>query len=361
MTLNNVYDNAIARGDIENDLAQRQILIPMQRLLDQLVKRRRFSLRWHHRQPVKGLYIHGAVGGGKTFLMDLFFAQVPIQEKRRFHFHQFMQQVDARLRRLQGAPNPLLRIADELAKKARVLCLDEFLVNDIADAMILGELLNALFERGVVIVSTSNTPPDDLYRNGIQRARFLPAIKAIKAHCEVLSLSEKRDYRLGRQINLETWLFPLTEQNYNKMVKQFSLLEEEYQCESVISIQSRDIPYVRCGKRSVWFEFKVICNVPRSQLDYLEIARRFDTVFVSDIPVLQERDTVFAILLMHFVDVMYDSGIRLVFSAAIPLDQLTINGEIAQSFKRTISRLQEMQSADYLTRHLRRVEQSMVD
>jgi len=265
--------------------------------------------------------------------------------------------VDAQLRRLQGTADPLIHIADAMAKTARVLCLDEFLVNDIADAMILGELLNALFERGVVIVSTSNMPPDDLYRNGIQRARFLPAIAAIKAHCEVLSLNEQRDYRLGRQINLETWLSPLNEQNNDTMRNQFVLLEKEPQTNGEIAIQTRDIPYIMMGMRSIWFDFKVICNVPRSQLDYLEIAKRFDTVFVSGIPALEERDTVYAILLIHFVDVMYDCGIRLVFSAAIPLEQLTIQGEVAQSFKRTISRLQEMQSSDYLLRHSRRAEQ----
>lgn len=357
MTLDEAYDAAIERGDIENDPAQRQILSSMQNLIGELTTRRRFSLPWNNRQTVKGLYLHGAVGGGKTFLMDMFFEHLPLQEKRRVHFHQFMQQVDARLRRLQGTKNPLQAIAEELANTSRVLCLDEFLVNDIADAMILAELLNTLFERGVVLVATSNTAPDDLYRNGVQRNRFLPAIAAIKANCEVLSLNEKRDYRLGRQISLETWLYPLTDDTMKKMADQFAMLEKNYQSDGLLTVQNRDIPYLCCGQQCIWFDFKVICNVPRSQLDYLEITNRFDTVFVSNIPALQERDIVYAVLLMHFVDVMYDSGMRLIFSAAIPLDELTMQGEIAQSFKRTLSRLQEMQSEDYLKRHRRRVEQ----
>ncbi|AHE66095.1 putative ATPase [Legionella oakridgensis ATCC 33761 = DSM 21215] len=306
------------------------------------------------KKTLQGIYLYGPVGGGKTYLMDLFYQGVGIQQKSRFHFHHFMQQVDAQLRRLQGHKDPLRNIAANLAKSTRLLCLDEFFVHDIADAMILAELLQALFNHGVILVATSNTEPDNLYLNGLQRARFLPAIELIKSHCQVLALMENRDYRLGRALLEETYLYPLNDSTNQTLHRQFEAISSEVISEGKLTIQNRCIPFVKCSEHAVWFVFDVICNLPRSQLDYLEIAERFDTVFVSKIPRLTRDDTVRAILLMHFIDVMYDKGVRVIFSAEVPAEQLYTEGAIRHDFQRTLSRLEEMQSSDYLRRHTRR-------
>jgi len=417
------YDGAIERGEIENDTRQRELVITMQRLADELdtpekswfpwrrpatiklsqdptklcqeptsrglsagssdpgIERDfwiprtscgtsgrtscgtwgRFNLMavWRRAKPPRGLYLYGPVGVGKTFLMDLLFDNVAITAKKRFHFHHFMQQVDAQLRRLQGEKDPLQRIAAELAESTRLLCFDEFLVEDVAYAMILSDLLQALFNKGVVLVATSNTLPDNLYLKGVQRARFLPAIAAIKANCDVLCLGNQRDYRLGRDLIFETYIYPLQPQTDALLEKQFNLLAPENNSNGEITVQYRKIPYIHCSETAIWFAFNIICHTPRSQLDYLEIADRFEAVFVSDIPVLGKHDTLAAILLIHFVDVMYDRGIRLIVSAAVPIDQLYCEGEMLDAFKRTYSRLQEMQSVDYQRRHPRRAVQSL--
>ncbi|KTC76835.1 cell division protein ZapE [Legionella brunensis] len=361
MRLIQCYEEAIARGDIEDDPLQRKVLASMQRLAEDLQLPRRSWLNWLQKlpQPV-GLYLYGPVGVGKTYLMDLFYQYVAEEQKVRIHFHHFMQQVDGQLRRLQGQKDPLKRIAAELAKTIRLLCFDEFLVHDVAHAMILAEMLQALFAEGIVLVATSNTPPDELYLNGIQRVRFLPAIALIKTHCEVISLGEKRDYRLGREPLCTAYLYPLNLTTENSLAEQFAAIGGEIEEGGSLAVQNRSIPFVKCSERAVWFEFNVICNLPRSQLDYLEIATRFDTVFVSNIPALTASDTVHVILLIHFIDVMYDRGIRVVMSAAVPLEALYVQGEMSQAFKRTLSRLQEMQSIDYLRRHPRRVAQNIM-
>ena len=361
MTLISHYDAAIASGDIQDDLRQRQVLLSMQRLAEELQMPKRSWFHRRHKQQVLGLYIHGPVGVGKSYLMDLFYQQINERKKARFHFHHFMQQIDMQLRRLQGQKDPLWHIAADFSKRTRLLCFDEFLVHDVAYAMILAELLQAFFARGVILVATSNTCPDDLYLNGVQRARFLPAIALIKSHCEVISLGYKRDYRLGRERLVEAYLYPLGSATEERLTDQFDLLEQNSVSCGNLMVQNREIPFIKCGERAIWFDFKVICNLPRSQLDYLEIADRFDTIFVSDIPALTANDTVYAILLVHFVDVMYDRGIRLIISAATPLQQLYVQGEVLDSFKRTLSRLQEMQSADYARRHPRRQVQNWVN
>ncbi len=351
MTLIDHYEVAIAEGDIEDDLLQRQVLLSMQRLMNDLAKPESSWFSWRTKTPIRGIYLHGPVGIGKTFLMDLFYQQVAEQQKARFHFHHFMQQIDTQLRQRQGQKDPLRRLAADLAKRIRLLCFDEFLVHDVAYAMILAELLQALFAHGIILVVTANVCPDDLYLNGTNRERFLPAIKLIKAKCEVIPLSYRKDYRLGRELMLQTYLHPLGASTDKLLTEQFAYLATQVRENGFLQIQKREIPFIKCGAEEVWFDFKVICNLPRSQLDYLEIADRFNTVFVSSIPALSENDTVFVILLIHFIDVLYDRGIKLVISAAVPLELLYVQGEMSQEFKRTRSRLQEMQAADYLRRH----------
>ncbi|HAT8316509.1 TPA: cell division protein ZapE [Legionella pneumophila] len=360
MSLIEQYEAAIYRGEIDSDPEQREILEHMQRLAEDLQKKSDSWFPWRKKHPIKGLYIYGPVGVGKTYLVDLFYQHIDEEKKARFHFHHFMQQIDAQLRRLQGKKNPLQYIAKEMAKSIRLLCFDEFLVHDVAYAMILAELLQALHRYGVVLVISSNTHPDELYLNGVHRERFIPAIEIIKKDCEVLNLNQKRDYRLGRQPLLEAYLYPLNEQIQEAMEKQFALITREEDCKGFITVQNRDIPYIKYGARSIWFAFDVICNFPRSQLDYLEIADRFDNVFLSDVYQLTESHTAQAIMFIHFIDVMYDRGIKLIISADVPAEELYVKGEMKETFKRTLSRLIEMQSVDYLSRHPRRLVKEML-
>ena len=361
MSLIKEYEAAIAGGNIVEDPSQRAALNRMQNLLDSINAQSDSWLSWLYKKSMYGFYLYGPVGVGKTFLMDLFYAQVNKKQKARFHFHHFMQQIDAQLRRSQGKKDPLRHIAAELAKKVRLLCFDEFLVNDVAHAMILAELLQALFKQGIVLGVTSNTSPENLYLNGIHRERFIPAIKLIQANCQVLAINYKKDYRLGRMPLLEAYLYPLNAETTEKLIKQFAQISPNAQEKGTLMVQNREISFIKCGQRAVWFDFKIICNLPRSQLDYLEIADRFDTIFLSNIPALTSQDTVFAILLIHFIDVLYDRGIRLIISAAVPVELIYIEGEMRKEFQRTLSRLQEMQAADYLNRHPWRHEEHLLD
>ncbi len=359
MILIDQYDAAVARAEISNDPSQRSVITPMQRVADDLATLRPSWFNCWRKKQVTGLYLHGPVGVGKTYLGDLFYQNVDEPLKSRFHFHHFMQQVDAQLRRLQGQKDPLRRIAANLAKTTRLLCFDEFMVYDVADAMILAELLQALFAHDVVLVATSNICPDDLYLEGVHRERFLPAIELIKQHCQVLALAEHSDYRLGRAPQQQAYLYPLDEAAQHALTQQFAAIAVDVTEGVDLCVQNRLIPCVKCSERAVWFTFDVICNLPRCQLDYLEIADRFDTVFVSDIPIFAVNDTVRIILLINFIDVMYDRGIRLVVSAAVAVEQLYLNGEKYHAFQRTLSRLEEMQSEDYSRRHQRRQLQSL--
>lgn len=354
MMLVTQYDAAIKCGEINMDPSQRHILMQMQRLVDDLQKANSSWFSLIRKIPIKGVYLYGPVGVGKTYLMDLFFEYVEERRKARFHFHHFMQQVDAQLRLMQGHKDPLKHIANKLAKSIRVLCFDEFFVHDVAYAMILAELIPALISHGVTLVITSNTLPDDLYKNGVQRKRFLPVITAINQHCDVLILDEQRDYRVGRVPLVDAYLYPLNEQTQQIMERQFVLLAGAFKEHGFVTIQNRDIPYLKCGSVSIWFEFDVLCNLPRSQLDYLELANKYDSIFVSNIPELTENHTLQTIMLIHFIDVMYDRGINILISAAVPVNQLYVKGELLDTFKRTLSRLIEMQSVDYLSRHPKR-------
>lgn len=352
MNLEMQYDEAIKRGEINNDPIQRDFLTHLQRIIDELESKPSwFSWR---KQQIKGLYVYGPVGAGKTYLIDMFYQCVTEKKKARFHFHHFMQQVDVQLRQLQGKEDPLRQLAKNIAQSTRLLCFDEFLIHDVAYAMILAELLQALHAEGVILVISSNTKPDDLYANGVQRQRFLPAIALIKNNCDVFFLNEQRDYRRGRQPLLNAYLYPLNQQTADVMQQQFIELSKEIVHAGTILIQNREIPYIQKSEKSLWFAFSILCNLPRSQLDYLEIADLYDNVFLSDIPCLTENHTTQTIMFIHFIDVMYDRGINVIISAAVPLDKLYVSGELKDTFLRTQSRLAEMQSVDYLQRHPRR-------
>ncbi|HVT62319.1 MAG TPA: cell division protein ZapE [Legionellaceae bacterium] len=352
MNLEEAYTASVQRGDIQDDAEQRRLLLPLQRIARRLATQQAWYRFLLPKQPLKGLYIVGPVGVGKTFMMDLFYQSLPEQYKIRLHFLQFMQQIDQKLRFLQGHSDPLQKIAADFSKQYHMLCLDEFMVNDVAHAMILAELLAALFARRVIVVATSNTCIDDLYLNGMNRKYFLPAIALLHAHCDELILHSSLDYRLGKPITLHAYIYPLNRDNQKLLEQQFYALSSDVKEGGEIVVQSRHIPMLRMSSNAIWFEFAILCGVPRSQLDYIELADKFPTIFVSNIPNLSQLPTVTAVVLfIQLVDILYDRGIRLVISAAVPLSDLYSSGPMQNEFVRTLSRLEEMQTDSYLSRH----------
>lgn len=343
MNLMEAYQRRVASDHFELSSQQMDVLTTFEQISKALPQTASRAL-FRRKKNVMGLYLYGAVGSGKTFLMDLFFEHAPVANKLRFHFHHWMQTIDTALRHLQGTPDPLHKIADDLAEQACLICIDEFMVHDPAQAMLLVELLDLLFQRGIVLVATSNLKPDDLYLDGFQRERFLKAIDLIKMHCYSRVLDTGRDYRLNRNTHVATFLVPDNPENQDILKAQFQKIAPDAAHQGVLTIQNRLIPFIQCGETAVWFDFQVLCHMPRSQLDYLEIAERFDTVFLSAVPVLSEKDIIPAILLMHLVDVLYDRRIRLVMIAAAPVEALLQACEQELPCQRTISRLIEMQS-----------------
>jgi cell division protein ZapE len=350
MTLIEKYESAVLSNDIVDDESQRKIITSLQKITDDLET----STPWYKSSSsmhISGLYMVGRVGVGKTYLMDLFYNNLPEKKKARFHFHHFMQQVDKKLRELQGHADPLFELAKQLSKDIRVLCLDEFLVSDVAYAMILAQLLTAIFKHNIVLVITTNTLVDDLYQDGVGRERFLPAIDLLKENCRVACLTGNHDYRIGRGQDIKSYLFPLNNSTTNDLNAQFQQIVTDEIEQGEICVLNRPIAFVKSGEGAIWFEFDILCDVPRCQLDYLEIVMEYNTIFITNIPVLTAHDTIKVLLFMHFVDVAYDRGVRLFLSAEVSAESLYTSGELLQPFSRTVSRLEEMQSMDYLKRH----------
>ena len=260
-----------------------------------------------------------------------------------------MQQVHAHLKQLQGQSDPLKIIAKRFAQQSRVICFDEFFVLDITDAMILANLLEALFKEGVILVTTSNLPPDSLYRNGLQRDRFLPAIGLLKKHTLVISLQSQTDYRLRELKQAGVYYNPVNDKNTAKMQQLFDhLTHGDAKINHQLSINDRDIQTIACSQNIVWFDFNHLCHTPRSQMDYLEIAKIFHTVFVSNVPKIASRDVNAARYLINLVDIIYDQRVKLIISAEVPILEIYTEGELFFAFQRTCSRLLEMQSEEYL-------------
>ena len=347
MNLTQAYQARVLRDNLEPSSRQLEVLEIFEHLSKFLAYPSKTS--WFRKKKITpGIYLHGPVGSGKTFLMDLFFENLSISRKLRLHFLHWMQQIDTQLRQFQGEQDPLRLIAENMAQSVAVICIDEFMVHDPSQAMILLQLLELLFKRGVVLVATSNTRPDDLYPNGIQRDRFLKAIALIKSHCSVMSLDAGRDYRLAHDVQMATCLTPMNDMNQHELMLQFQKIAPEALQSGVLMIQNRLIPFIRCADTAVWFDFHIICQMPRSQLDYLEIAARFNTVFISGVPIFHEGDIVPAILFIHLVDVLYDNRIRLVMTAEAPVEKLMLACESELPIERTSSRLVEMQSWNYV-------------
>jgi cell division protein ZapE len=302
--------------------------------------------------PVPGLYLWGGVGRGKTYLMDWFVQDLELPGKRRIHFHHFMRDVHDRMSRLPKQPDPLEVIARGLCEEVRVLCLDEFLVTDIADAMLLHGLLNALFARGLTLVTTANTRPDDLYRNGLQRGSFLPAIDLLKRHTRVFELDGGNDYRL-RALTRSGVFFVVDDKGWEEtergLADYFDRLTGGHGDGSdTFSVNGRTFPVRRQGADVIWFNFDALCGSARSAADYIEIAREFHTVLLSGVPVLGPEHEAAARRFLHLVDEFYDQRVKLILSTAAPIDRLYSGGLIDFAHERLLSRLMEMQSETYL-------------
>ncbi len=362
MTPGQRYQRELSKPEFMADAAQQRAIDHLDRLYHDLVsshnrKPQGFWGRVFARQPrnsvwspVNGLYFWGGVGRGKTFLMDTFYDLLPFREKQRTHFHRFMRQVHKQLKLLEGAKNPLELIAGKFAEQTRVLCFDEFFVSDITDAMILAGLMDALLSRGVVLVATSNIEPDGLYQNGLQRSRFLPAIELIKRHTDVINIDGGIDYRLRALERAELYYSPLGRDADQSLMQSFvALAPEPGRADEMLEVEGRHLEARWVADDVVWFDFSVLCEGPRSQNDYIELAREFHAVLLSNVPAFCQQDDA-ARRFINLVDEFYDRNVKLVLSAAVPLSELYQEGRLSFEFERTCSRLLEMQSLDYLGR-----------
>jgi cell division protein ZapE len=361
------YKQDLQRDDFSYDPTQEMAVGHLQRLYDDLVaaenaptpgfmQRLSAKVKREKVEPVKGLYFWGGVGRGKTYLMDTFYDSLPFERKMRTHFHRFMQRVHHELRLLDGTKNPLVEIGRKYAEETRIICFDEFFVSDITDAMILGGLMEQLFGNGVSLVATSNIVPDGLYKDGLQRARFLPAIDLLKQYTEVVNVDGGIDYRLRTLEQAELYHWPLdgaADESLNKSFEGLAPDLEEVVEGEVIEVNGRGIRSRRACEDVVWFDFDALCNGPRSQNDYIELSKLYHAVVLSNVPQLGRANDDAARRFINMVDEFYDSGVKLIISAAVPIDQIYSEGRLEFEIQRTQSRLLEMQSHDYLVREHR--------
>jgi len=345
------YAGLVETGRLTADPAQQHLADVLQRCHDALVHQRDGWFRRAARVP--GVYIHGGVGRGKTLLMDLFAqslreAGVAVE---RCHFHRFMDRVHADLKGLGARSGPLTDIATALRKQVRVVCFDEFHVDDIADAMILGELSRQWFELGMTLVATSNQAPDALYAGGLQRDRFLPAIDNIKRNCRVVELAAAEDFRLRELERHPTWYTPADEAAEAQLAEEFDALspDQPIECDA-LSVRGRRLPIRKRAGSLLWADFDQLCEGPRGAADYIELSFRFSTLIISRIPGLDDDRNNAARRFIHLIDECYDRAVKVIASADAPIDRLYTGKRLAAPFERTVSRLIEMQSADYLGR-----------
>ncbi|MEO0367197.1 MAG: cell division protein ZapE [Pseudomonadota bacterium] len=351
------YQADLQNPDFLEDAAQRAAVARLQDLYDEIVSSPRerqsvFSKMIFGKQavaPIPGLYFWGGVGRGKTYLVDMFYDCLPFEDKRRMHFHRFMQRVHNERKTLQDEADPLDIIAANWAKQTRILCFDEFVVHDIADAVILVKLMQGLCDRGVTLVATSNVEPRRLYEGGLQRDLFLPAIDLIYEHCAVVNLDSGIDYRLRFLDRAQTWFTPADNAAHEGMRYDFEHLAPDVGVENAaIEIEGRNLQSVRRSDGVIWFEFAELCDGPRSQNDYLELARCFHSILISNIPILDRLKEDQAKRFINLVDVFYDHNIKLIVSAEAAVADIYTGTRNSFEFKRTRSRLEEMQSHDYL-------------
>lgn len=350
------YHADLGRAGFHDDAAQHQALGCFQDLYQRLINPMPTPGPWarllgRQAAPVQGLYVWGGPGRGKTYLMDCFFESLPFSEKRRVHFHRLMLEIHAALGTLPKTPNPLPIVAQRLAERCRVLCLDEFHVTDVADAMLLGGLLQSLFAGLVTLVATSNTAPDRLYREGLQRERFLPAIDLLKTHTRVHHLDGARDFRL--ELLQESGTYRVSDGTSDRdwmctHLRKLAAVEPRW--ESVMRISGRDLQARAVADDIAWFEFEELCLKPRSARDYLELAREFHTLLLEGVPHFNEEQDEAALRFMHLIDALYDHGVKCIIVADDLPERLYKRGRLEKPFERTASRLTEMSRESYLAR-----------
>ena len=364
MGVRQLYEATLVERGFRSDPAQLRAVVALERCenewADYKARRRNAIAKLLVRPPIpRGVYMYGGVGRGKSFLMDCFFRSVPLTRKTRLHFHEFMREVHRELQDLKGTVNPLEELGRRIARRFRLICFDEFHVADVTDAMILHRLLQALFANRVSIVTTSNFHPDDLYPNGLHRDRILPAIEMLKARLELVDVDDGTDYRQRTLQQIEMWHSPLGDAAEAAMERAFEQLAEAHDEEPVMQIEHRGVRAVRRAGGVVWFDFRTLCGGPRSQNDYLEIASRFHTVLLSNVPRMSPRLASEARRFTWLVDVLYDRRVKLIVSAAVAPQELYTEGALAHEFPRTVSRLHEMQSVEFLALARRDVDTSL--
>jgi len=353
-----LYEESLTRRGFVADPAQRRAVERLQQLYEEwsaYKARRNTALKRLLVKPPlpKGVYLWGPVGRGKSFLMDAFYLCVPLVRKRRVHFHHFMREIHRELDAVKGTEDPIAEVAARTARRYRLICFDEFHVSDIADAMILGRFLEQAMARGVEFVMTSNYPPDGLYPNGLQRERFLPAIEFIKSRLDIVGVDNGTDYRRLKMEQVSVYhIGPQAEAAVLKIFDQVKDVEEERQ---PLDVEGRQIPYRKRAGGVVWFEFGVLCGGARSYADYVDLTKRFHTIILSGVPRLSAKQSDAARRFTWLIDVLYDERVKLIVSAAAAPEELFTEGESAAEFQRAVSRLHEMQSAQYRLLPVRRV------
>ena len=353
MSVRSTYEAALKERGYTTDPAQQRAIDALERCAAEWAaykqKRSNAVKKLFNRPDIPlGVYMFGGVGRGKSFLMDCFYQAVPIKRKTRLHFHEFMREVHRELRELQGTVNPLDELGARIAKRYKLICFDEFHVADVTDAMILHRLLDALFKAGVGFVTTSNFHPDGLYPDGLHRDRILPAIELLKDRLEVINVDNGTDYRRRTLNHIQLYHCPLGPEADAALEATFNELAEVADQDPVMTIEARQIRAVRRAGGVIWFDFRTLCGGPRSQNDYLEIASEFHTVLLSNVPQMSVRQASEARRFTWLIDVLYDRRCKLVMSAAVPPEQLYLEGPMSHEFPRTVSRLNEMQSQEFL-------------
>lgn len=364
MPVRQLYEETLAERGYTSDPAQLRAVDALERCehewADYKARRGNAVTKLLVRPPIpRGVYMVGGVGRGKSFLMDCFFRSVPLTRKTRLHFHEFMREVHRELQELKGTVDPLDELGRRIARRFRLICFDEFHVSDVTDAMILHRLLVALFANRVSIVTTSNFAPDDLYPNGLHRDRILPAIELLKEKLQVIHVDAGIDYRRLTLQTVSTYHHPLGPEAEAAMQAAFERVAEARDEDPLLRIEHRELHALRRAGGVVWFDFRTLCGGPRSQNDYLELASRFHTVMLSGVPQMPPRLASEARRFTLLIDVLYDRRVKLIVSAEVPADQLYTEGPLAHEFPRTVSRLLEMQSAEYLAADRRTVDTAL--
>lgn len=353
MNVHEYYHHALKERGYQTDPAQQAAINRLQTYYDDWMEFKdarstRLKKLFGRPEVPRGIYFWGGVGRGKSFLMDAFYLTVPIRRKIRLHFHEFMRGVHHELAEVRGRPDPLDEVARRVARRYRLICFDEFHVSDVADAMILYRLLLRLFELGTSFVMTSNYEPSTLYPDGLHRDRILPAIDLIYARLDVMNVDAGIDYRRQTLSEVRAYLYPLSEGTHHELQANFDRLLDTAPLDPILQVEHREIKALARGGNIVWFDFKTLCGGPRSQNDYLALAERFHTVILSDVPCMGPRHASEARRFTWLIDVFYDHKVKLILSAECPPDELYTDGPMSGEFHRTVSRIMEMQSQEYL-------------